>query len=495
MTAAIATSSTGDAGRPSVVELIRLAAAGGRSDRLRISLTAVASALATIVLLAGAAVAFIAEGDGPYALDVLDQPGLRPGVLIAMLMLCLPILVFVGLCTRVGAPARDRRLAMFRMAGATPGETTRIAAYETGLAALIGSVLGTAIFFAGRPLLDSTQPGEFTTTFSNGNTQSSDGLVRSLPTDVSIPIIAVLALILLISVGSTATSSFALRRVRISPFGVTRTTPPKPPSRTAALMFVGGTSGLVALGLATRTVEGAVLPVALVAFLLFVVTVVGLLAGSAAISSAVGRRLAPRVGRPDLLIASRRMIAAPYAASRATASVLLAVMIGAAIQGTRENFLTGTDPADTFYADTFRLLDAVLVVAIVLATANLLVTSAEAIVERRRTLAALRAGGTSKLVLARAVLMETLVPLVPSVLLAGTAGLLAARSFFGSSVQRNVLIEGDGQNQFETVGVPIPWERLAVLCGGTVVISVCVTALSLVLLGRSTRPAELRAAA
>jgi len=130
----------------------------------------------------------------------------------------------------------------------------------------------------------------------------------------------------------------------------------------------------------------------------------------------------------------------------------------------------------------------------VLSAANMLVTSAEAIVERRRTLAALQASGTPRPVLARAIMMETLVPLVPSVLLAGTSGMLAARAFFGSSVERNVFIETDGAQQFAVVGVPVPWERLAVLCGATIAISIAITAVSLVLLGRSTRVAEMRAA-
>jgi len=387
---------------------------------------------------------------------------------------------------------------MFRIAGATPGETTRIAAFETGLAALIGSVVGAAVFFVGRIPLDSTKPGEFTVQLGEGNTQAADGFVRLLPTDVSIPVVAVLALIALITLGSTLTSALALRKVRISPFGVTRTTPPKPPRTAAALMFVIGTGGLVLLGIVARAAAEITLVAALIAFILFVMCVAGLLAGSAAISSSVGRFLAPRIGGPDLLIASRRMIAAPYTSSRATAAVLLAVIMGAAIQGTRSNFvLLDNNNFDTFYTDTFRLLDGVLIVAVVLAAANLLVTNAEAIVERRRTLAALTAGGTPKPVLARAVLMETLIPLVPSVILAATAGLLAARSFFGTTVETFIYDDtgADLTSQQVTLDVPIPWERLAVLCGGTIAISIAITALSLVLLGRSTRPSELRAAA
>lgn len=483
-----------DAG-PSTRTLLRLAAIGGRSDRLRIALTAIGSAAATITLLTAAAVAFISSNDGPYGPNVLDEAGLRPGVMIAILLLCVPLVVFVGLCTRVGAPARDRRLAMIRMAGATPGEATRLAAYETGIAAFIGSIIGTAVFFLGRPLLDSTTFGSYSITNPDGSTNRAEGLVRSLPTDVHIPIPAVVAVVAAIALGATVASAAAMRKIRIGPFGVTRSTPTSPPTKTAASLFAGGTAGLVALGLTAQATQVELLPLTLAAFVLFVLSVVGLLMGSASIAATAGRWIAPRVSRPDLLIASRRLVAAPYTASRATTSILLAVLIGGAMQGTRASFLAGTDPSDTFYADTFALIDGVLAIAIVLATASLLITSAEAIVERRRTLAALVAGGTPRPVVARAAMLESLIPLVPSVLLAATAGLLAARGFFPTNVERLATFELNGSSDMITVGVPVPWDRLAVLCGGTIAASIAITALSLLFLGRSTRMSELRTAA
>jgi hypothetical protein len=43
--------------------------------------------------------------------------------------------------------------------------------------------------------------------------------------------------------------------------------------------------------------------------------------------------------------------------------------------------------------------------------------------------------------------------------------------------------------------VPVPWDRLAVQGGGTIAVCLAVTSVSLLLLGRSTDPTELRAAA
>lgn len=480
-------------GNPGVWALLRLAASGGRSDWLRITLTATGSAAATITLLTAAAVAFISPDDGPYGPNVLDEPGLRPGVLIAILMLCVPLVIFVGLCTRVGAPARDRRLATFRLAGATPRDTIRIASFETGLAALFGALIGSVVFFVGRIMLDSTTAGTYTITSPDGTTTSVVGEVRSLPTDVHIPLPAALVVVAAIVIGATIASAFALRKVRISPFGITRTMPTAPPSKTAATLFIASAAGVAILGITVRAAHGNTLLIALGAFGLLVMCVAGLLMGSASISFAAGGFLAPRTSRPDLLIASRRMIAAPYTSSRATTSVLLAVLIGSVVQGTRANFLASTDPTETFYADTFALIDAVLVVAIALSTANLLVTAAEAIVERRRTLAALAAGGTPRSVLARAAILESLVPLVPSVVLASMTGLFAARAFFGTTVQLSAIVDAsEGPSEMTMVDVPVPWARLAVLCGGTVAASAVVTALSLIFLARSTRPSEIR---
>jgi len=60
------------------------------------------------------------------------------------------------------------RHAGYRLAGATPGQATLVAAAETGIASLLGAAGAVAVFFAGRAVLDN--PG-------------ADGL-RPLPTDV-----------------------------------------------------------------------------------------------------------------------------------------------------------------------------------------------------------------------------------------------------------------------------------------------------------------------
>ena len=440
--------------------LLRLALAGGRSDRLRVALTMIGAALATAILLLGVTIAGIrtSDGDGPYTIGLINQSGLRPGVLIGLAALTIPVVVFVGLCTRVGAPARDRRLAMFRMAGATPGQVTRVASYETGIAAGLGAVVGTMGFFVARALLDQ------------GSVEQ-----RALPTDVAIDPFATVAVVATVIVATTLTSAFAMRQVRISAFGVTRGHDRTPPARWAVVLFMVGAVGLVSTNALLRANPDLVAPIAVFSLAGFVLCLTGILLGGASFATMTGKFLAPRTSRAAVLIASRRMIDAPYTSSRATASVLLAVFIGSAVQGTRANFLASQDPADTFYRDSFDLIDIVLGVAIALAAASLVVTASEAIVERRRTLAALTAGGTPRSVIARSAVIETLTPLVPAVLLATATGTLFARSLWGTTVERLRVLEVDGPSDVITVDVPVPWAELALLGGGAITVAVAAT--------------------
>ena len=110
--------------------------------------------------------------------------------------------------------------------------------------------------------------------------------------------------------------------------------------------------------------------------------------------------------------------------------------------------------------------------------------AAEAVVTRRRTLAALVASGTPRATLRRSIVIETLIAIVP-LAPAAAAGTVASRSVFGTSV------EYDGR----LVPVAVPWGALGVIVVGTLAAAVAVTAVGLLLLPASTAPAELRTAA
>ncbi len=479
--------------RPRLTTLLRLAITGGRVDVMRIALTLVGAGTATVALLTAVTVASIGPSNGPYGLDVLNQPGLRPGVITVLLLFCVPILSFVGQCVRVGAPARDRRLAALRMAGGTPGDVRGIVALETGLAATAGAVVGAGVYVVLHSVLRHPEPR---LPPEPGRVESMIRVAGApnLPTDVWPTWWLFGIACLLVPVGATVASLIAMRRISISPFGVLHRQSHRPPAVAPAILFVVGVAGLVLWGSVAQklgTSEGGGVFGA-VALLLFVMAVAGLVFGTAALAYQIGTWLAPRTGHPALLIASRRLVDAPFTASRPSSVVVLAVMLGSAVQGTRASFLAITDPTETFYQDTFTLLDVVLAVGVAVAVAGLMVTAVEGVIARRRALAALAASGTPRRVLGEAVLLETVVPLGPAIILASAAGLFAARGLFGTS---GAVRQGSAAQRGAQVSVPIPWAELVTLAGGTLVAVCAVTAVALLFLRRSTELSELRAAA
>lgn len=341
---------------------LRLAALGGRTDGLRIALTALGSAAATLALLAGATVAAIAPGDGPYTSELLNQGGLHPGVIAALWLLCVPVLVFVGQCSRVGAPARDRRLASFRMAGASPRQVVGVAAVESGLAAVAGSLLGLGVYLAGRQVFDRPVTGDVA--FVGGDDAAAGPSLR-LPTDVLPTWWVLLLVVALVPALATAGAALALRRTAITPFGVLRNHRTRPPRLLPVVLLLVGVGGTFLLGfLLAADVGGALTLLAIVVLLLC--TISGLLLGTAAATRATGVLLASRVHSPALLVAAaeglverRRTLAALVAAGTprrviARAAVaesvltLVVPVLAAAAAGTTVAFAVFGTTATTF---------------------------------------------------------------------------------------------------------------------------------------------------
>lgn len=482
-----------------------LAARGGRTDGVRIGLTTVGTAVGTVAVLAAATVVAI-PADAAYTSEVLTQSGLRPGVAFALVLLCIPVLAVVGQCARIGAPARDRRLAAIRMAGGAPADTARIAAAEAGIAATVGTLLGLVGFLIVRVVLDDPRPGTFLRTTEQRTdgglttyTEEVRGLVRPLPTDVLPPVWVLVLIVVAVPLGTVGLTVLALRRVAISPFGVVRRRTTRPARVLPAVLFGVGVAGLAGFSGLLRVLDlppSATTSVVLAFLGLFLLTSAGLIGGSAALAAAVGRFVAGRTGSPVLLMAARRLIADPYAASRAYGALLLTVLLGAGAQGVRMYILTATEPSETFYRDTLDLVDLVIVVAVAIAALGLLVVAAEDVVSRRRSMAALTAAGTPVRVLRGTVLAQALLPLLATVPLAAVAGMLAARGLFGATFRREMYSAANpDQPLVQLLPVPVPWAEVGVLVGGTLLVALALSALSLVLLRSSCDPAELRTAA
>ncbi|MEV1143404.1 FtsX-like permease family protein [Micromonospora sp. NPDC049799] len=435
--------------RPST--LLRLAVAGTATDTVRVVLTALSAALAALAGLAALTVLAIPtpppvdEGDvrwsDQYASQLLVEPGLRGGTAFALLLLTVPVLALAGQCARLGAPARDRRLAALRLAGATPGQVTRLAVGETGLAALLGTAGGTAIYFGVREAFDTP-----------------DGQGRlALPTDVLPAPGAFAAVLLGLPVVAGLATALMLRRVTVGPLGVVRKQRRERGPRPWAGVLIGlGLVAFAAIGpidrwYATRDTQP---PEWLTPALLTgggLAALVGVVVGTGWISYVTGRLLRRWARRPATLLAAARLTADPWAGSRTFAALLAAVLLGAGAAGLRAYFEAAGDlerrgggglaGTDDFYLSTMDLVDLAVAVAMVVAAGGLVVALVEGVTARRRAYAALVATGVPAATIGRSIAWQALAPAVPAVALALTVGLLLARGLFGTPTSGGGTVE------------------------------------------------------
>src|SRR6218665_3514770 len=74
-----------------------------------------------------------------------------------------PIVVFIGIVTRLGQAARAERFAAVRLMGATPHRVAPTAGIETGATSLLGAMIGVALFWLLPPVaaLVPIEDGQF----------------------------------------------------------------------------------------------------------------------------------------------------------------------------------------------------------------------------------------------------------------------------------------------------------------------------------------------
>jgi hypothetical protein len=491
--------------------LLRLALAGSRTDTLRVIFTAASSALAGVTLLAAATVAAIPEApdqDGNfllnerYSADVIAQPGLRPGVIGTLLLVSLPILALAGQCVRFGSPGRDRRLAVIRLAGGTPRQAVLIAAGETAVAALLGSVAGFAVYLLlrwalNRPHRDGTLP---------------------LPTDVLPSVPWLIVVLLLVPVLAGLAAVVMMRKVIISPFGLVRRVREHKPSVLPGVLMIAGVFSPIVVKPFGRWLLGRADGVSVLigmgaGVLMILAAILGVVLGTGWIARTAGRIL-HRYGRsPSALLAGRQLMADPWSGSRMFAALLAALVVGAGVYGygsylstqfnleAKASRLAG-DPSgsgyDTgFYFGTIRLISITVAIGTVVAAIGILVALAEGIIARRRTYAALVAAGVPRRTLGAAIAWQTLAPLVPAVLIALIVGAGLVVTPLGSVTAAGMSCTGGDSPVCAggpelTASVPWPISGMAVLGGGALGVMVLVVGAGLLFLRMSTDLEELR---
>jgi hypothetical protein len=224
----------------------------------------------------------------------------------------LPILILIGMATRLAATRREERYAALRLVGATNRQIAVISSVDAVVSALAGTLLGMLLFVLLRPLLaDMALFG--TKYFSYAVTPTALGY---------------LALLVCVPLASAVASLISLRRVRISPLGVSRRqTPPAPRFVRVIPLLLG--IGLYAYGIASTNAQ-KIGPGAYPGLLL---TLIGLVIAGPWLTSVTARLLARRTGAPARLLAARRLADTPRAAFRAVSGLVLAVFLGSMLGG------------------------------------------------------------------------------------------------------------------------------------------------------------------
>ncbi|MFF3176319.1 FtsX-like permease family protein [Streptomyces sp. NPDC057900] len=429
-----------------------------RREWWRIALTSVGALLATGLALAAVTVSSVSgQASIAFGHGLLNQPGQRTGVVATLVLLLVPVFGFLGQCARIGAVHRDRRTAALRLAGASPRQVRRIAALESGPACLVGAVVGAAVFAA--------------VLAGSGRTPPPLAWAGYVVVVLGVPVAAALV------------SGFALRKVIAEPLGRLRRPGQEPDRRTAlALLLPGIVLASAALVLFLSDSRSGVSPLPPLVVSLVLLSSGGALWAAGASAAFMGRRLTAGARSPAVLIAAGRLSQDPWAAARTHAALLLVTVVGTGFVGVREVLLAvlrergGYTPVDLdFYTTGLDLTGAAVLVALFVGLCGLAVGAAESLATRRRGLAAQAAAGVPRAVLAKALLLETALPLAPATLLAGIGGMtvhLAYASFVTPGSFPSML----------PLLVPVAVYAASLLAAAT----------SLPLLGRMARPAELR---
>jgi hypothetical protein len=466
--------------------------------------TVVVAALIEFAVLAVFAVLEIDTGDGPYASGLLQQPALRRGLLIGLALLVVPLVVLVGQCSQLAAPARDRRLASYRLVGGTPKEVRWIAAAEAVAPAVLGVLIGTSLFIAAQHMLDGplTVWGSYTTESVTRNGPDAttvvvrvhEGWVRLAPTDVRVGPLRIIGSWILIPLAAVAAGWVAFRRVRVTPLSVVRRkAADAPPGSRAVVLMLLGLGGLMGFSL-IRSMLGqpghATRVDVIVVVALFALAAGGLIIGAASLSAQAGRWVANSTGRPSLLVAGRRLETDPFAASRTLSLIVVALVVAVSGQAVKAHFLVITDPGDPLYADSLRLVDVAYFVALVMALLGIVLRGLEGLATGRQQFALQVASGVPLRTLRRSLVLETIIPLVPTAFLAAAIAILGTRGVLGNGHSRMV---GSGVGaEAVIVPIPIPWTQTATLVAVVLILATALSSLTFTIAARQLGTEDLR---
>jgi len=236
----------------------------------------------------------------------------RDAFVVGAIAFVFPILILVGTATRLAAARREERYAALRLVGATSRQIGVISSVDAVVSALLGTLLGIGIFTALRPALADTAITS----------------QRYFYNEVTPTAIGYLAVLVAVPVASAIASLLSLRRVRISPLGVSRrVTPPEPAAWRIAPLLIGIALFIVGLKLTTKHSIGGP------AFPGLIIILIGLAVGGPWLTAKAARLFGRLVSGTSSLLAARRLADNPKAAFRSVTGLVLAVFLGTVVAG------------------------------------------------------------------------------------------------------------------------------------------------------------------
>ncbi|WP_029433420.1 FtsX-like permease family protein [Blastococcus sp. URHD0036] len=268
--------------------------------------------------------------NGPCFAIGIDANGIALVLSVVTAALLFPVLIFIGTATRLSAARREQRFAALRLVGATPRQVAVVATVESTVAAVIGVVAGFALFAVLRPVL---APIPFTGT-------------PFFVDDLSLTAADVLLVALGVPVAGAVVARLALRRVVVSPLGVTRRTAPRPPSAWRLLPLLAALAELTWFVVAGRPATTTGQIYAYTAGIL--VTMAGLVAAGPWLTHLGSRSMTRWARRPATLLAGRRLADDPRAGFRAISGLVLALFVGSVSVG----LITSIDAYEAAPSDT-----------------------------------------------------------------------------------------------------------------------------------------------
>ena len=228
--------------------------------------------------------------------------------------LLFPILIFIAAATRLAAARREQRFAAMRLVGATRRQVSVISAVEAWVAAVAGVALGFGLFFLLRSPVASVP-------FTGRPFFSSD---------LSLHLRDIVVVALGVPAAAAVSAGVALRRVQISPLGVSRRVTPPPPRGWRLLPLAAGIGELAFfVGRRPATTGGQIQAYGAG----FVLAMTGLVVAGPWLTMVGSRVMARRTARPAVLIAGRRLSDNPGAAFRSVSGLIVALFISSAALG------------------------------------------------------------------------------------------------------------------------------------------------------------------